>query len=360
MLVTLVSVILTLLTSLLLTPLARRVAIRFQILASPNHRTVHSKLTPQLGGLSIFIAFATGLGCLALYKGEMSFPWGLMISSGLVLVVGLLDDVYHLSCYRKLIGQLLAAIVAVYFGFTIDTIYLPVGISIELGYLALPVSVLWIISVTNAVNLLDGLDGLASGFSVIVGLTVLACSIAFSNAPIGAASLMLTVATMGFLKYNLSPAKIFLGDTGSLFLGFTLACLSIKAFSLPNTGSHIIALLVLFSIPLVDTVLSILRRISGGQHPFSADKKHLHHRLLLFGFGPKRAVLIVYFATFMCGISTLLLFVANVFLSTIVLSGLFAFSVYGLYRLSCFDFLQQRHDSRTWVNAGERKRLEAL
>ena len=217
MLITLISVAAALVFSLIATPLARRIAIRYHIFASTNHRTVHEVLVPQLGGLSIFMAFAIGVSISILFDQETDTLFGLLIGGGLGLIVGFVDDVYQLSCYRKLFGQTLAASVAVFFGFSINTIYLPWGISLELGYWATPLSVLWIVSITNAVNLMDGLDGLAAGFSIVIAIFVFIAAAIFHDLEVATAALVLVGATLGFLKYNFAPAKIFMGDMGSLF-----------------------------------------------------------------------------------------------------------------------------------------------
>jgi UDP-GlcNAc:undecaprenyl-phosphate GlcNAc-1-phosphate transferase len=342
MLITLLSVFTTLVISLVFTPLARRLAIRLQIFASPNHRTVHNDLTPKLGGLSIFAAFAIGLIIYAQFSHRFDNLWGLLFGGGFVLLVGLKDDLYHLSCYRKLLGQTVAAIIAVYFGFMTDTLYLPSGITLELGYWAAPLSVLWIVGITNAVNLLDGLDGLASGFTIVVALFVLLGAVVLANFEAAAIALILIAAAAGFLRYNLTPAKIFMGDSGSLFLGFALAGLSLKAFTVPFMGSHLAVMVVLFLVPLADTSLSIVRRISSGKHPFSPDKKHIHHRLLDLGLSQTAAVLIIYAATFVSGLFSLVLFVANFNQAIILLTGILLLSLLALVHLRSFDFLSKK------------------
>ena len=346
MIITLISVFATLVISLVSTPLARRIAVRFKIFASPNHRTIHENSTPKLGGLSIFLAFAVGLIFYVYFTKEVDKLGALLIGGGVVLCVGLLDDIYRLSCYTKLIGQTIAAIIAVYFGFIMDSIYLPTGISLELGPWAGPLSIFWIVSITNAVNLLDGLDGLASGFTIVAALFVVFGAATFQNVEMASIALILIAASLGFLKYNFYPAKIFMGDMGSLFLGYVLACLSLKAYTQPAIGSHITVLMVLFLVPLADTSLSILRRIVNGKHPFSPDKKHIHHRLLDLGLSQVSAVLIIYAATFLCGIFSLVLFVADIQLAIILISGIFLLTLIALVQLRSFDFLSRKDFSK--------------
>ncbi len=345
MLITLLSIITAFGISLVSTPLARKTAIRFRIFASPNQRTIHENPTPKLGGLSIFAAFAVGLLLYAYFTKDHSKLGGLLIGGGLVLVVGLLDDIRHLSCYTKLIGQTVAAVIAVFFGFNMETIYLPSGVSLDLGIWAGALSVFWIVSIINAVNLLDGLDGLASGFTIVVALFVVLGAAIFQNVEIAVIAMILVAASLGFLKYNFKPAKIFMGDSGSLFLGYTLACLSLKAFTLPATGSHIAVLMVLFLVPLTDTSLSILRRLANSKHPFSPDRKHIHHRLLDLGLSQTASVLIIYAVTFFCGVFSLILFVANIQLAIIIISGVFLLTLIALIQVRSFDFLSRKEYS---------------
>ncbi|MCG8606811.1 undecaprenyl/decaprenyl-phosphate alpha-N-acetylglucosaminyl 1-phosphate transferase, partial [bacterium] len=299
MFITLIVVLSAFVVSVSSALLARRLAVRYRIFARPNHRTIHVDSTPKLGGLSIFVAFLTGFVLMFLLGWRDHQMMGLLTGGTVALAVGLLDDIYHLSCYRKLIGQAFAASIAVSSGFHIKAIYWPGGATIELGVWAIPFSVFWIVSIINALNLLDGLDGLASGFAISISLFIAIGAAVSRNTGLLVTALVLIAATLGFLKHNLNPAKMFMGDMGSLFLGFMLASLSIKAFSHPS--SHLTVLVVLFLIPLTDTTLCIFRRVCAGRHPFSADKKHLHHRLLEHGLNQTQAVMVIYGATFLCG-----------------------------------------------------------
>ena len=342
MLLPLVSIAAALIISLICTPFARKLAIRYKIVALPNHRTIHNNTTPKLGGLSIYLAFASALIILAVYDQPMSDFGGLLLGGGVVLFVGLFDDILGLSCYRKIIGQTIAAIVAVYFGFVAETVYLPSGESLSLGLWALPLSLFWIVGITNAVNLLDGLDGLATGFTIIISMFICAGAVMSQNYDLAVVSVILIATCSGFLKYNFSPAKIFLGDMGSLFLGFLLACLSLKAFVVPGSGVHTLVLLGIFMIPLADTFLSIFRRLGNGRHPFWADKQHIHHRLLDAGMKQVTAVLVIYGATILCGVAGLLYFATNIQIGILLYAGLALLFLVALGHLHCFDFLKTK------------------
>lgn len=350
----------TLLLALVLTPMARELAVRFDVHDSPNHRKIHKRSTPKFGGLSVFAAFALGGMGLAWFGGETPHLWGLLAASGCVVLVGLLDDVVNLNCYHKLLGQVLAAVVAVYFGFRVDSLYWAADASVALGLWAWPLSVLWIVGLTNALNLLDGLDGLAAGFAVIAAAFILLGAGLLLNYEMVVLTLILIAAITGFLKYNLNPARIFLGDTGSLFLGFVLACLSLQAFTLPYGDCLAGVPVVLFLVPLADTGLAIFRRLSHGRHPFWADRKHIHHRLLELGVSQNTAVFAIHAAAFLCGTTaTLLLFLTPgraLLLTALLVVLLFL----GLLFLGCFDFLvlSARRKSRHFPNRAAAQRPE--
>jgi UDP-GlcNAc:undecaprenyl-phosphate GlcNAc-1-phosphate transferase len=335
-----------LLVAIAATPGAHKIAVHLKIFASKNERTVHNDATPKLGGLSIFLAFASGLLILTYFTKDVPTMAGLLLGGTLMLFVGLIDDLSELTCYRKMAGQVFAAISAVAFGFVVETIYLPWGATMELGVWAAPLSVFWIVALINAINLLDGLDGLAAGFVAVSALFVFIAAMLFHSIVVAAPALILCAAALGFLRYNFAPAKIFMGDMGSLFLGYMLACTSLKAFTLPEVGTNAAGLLALFLLPLADTLIAILRRLSEGRHPFSADRKHIHHRLLGLGLSQTAAVLIIYAATFLCGAVALVLLSAEAHISVTVFVFLLLLFVLAFVQLGCFDFLNRREYSK--------------
>jgi len=268
-----------------------------------------------------------------------------------VVGLGFLDDIFTLSCYRKLFFQTIAALIAVYFGFKIESAILPFS-TLPLGYFSVPLSLLWIVGVTNAINLLDGLDGLASGISILLGLLIIIISGFTNNLVLAALTLVLITSTLGFLRYNFPPAKIFMGDTGSLFLGFCLACLSIKAFTFDTMGTHLGALFVPFSLPITDTLLAIIRRTSEGNHPFSADKKHIHHRLLDLGFNQYSAVFIIYATTIVFAAVGMIIIFIEMHYAVLFLAAIFAIFIVGLFQLDCFDFIGKGHSYKIQKQMG--------
>ena len=262
-----------------------------------DDRRVHATPIPRLGGLAIFIAFVISVVIFA----DISFgTQGILLGSVIIVIVGVVDDIVPLKPWQKFAAQILAALVAILHGVVIDFVSnpLPVGETyylINLGIFAIPITILWIVGITNAVNLIDGLDGLAVGVSTIASLTMLAVAL-FVSADTNVAIILaaLAGACIGFLPYNLNPAKIFMGDTGALLLGFLLSTLSIEGlFKFYAIISFAVPFMAL-ALPIFDTTFAILRRIARGQSPMRPDRGHLHHRLLDWGFSHKQAVFIIY------------------------------------------------------------------
>lgn len=225
---------------------------------------------------------------------------GLFLGGAVMEIVGVLDDKYELSAKVKLLGQVLAATVVVLFGLQIDLLNFPFG-RVEhdlVWWLSVPVTIFWIVAVTNAVNLIDGLDGLAAGVSGIASISILVMAVIMNNPAIVVLSAVLLGSLLGFLRYNFIPAKIFMGDSGSLFLGYILSTLSIFGYKQVTFVSLIIPILIL-GVPLSDTLLAIVRRKMNHVPMFRADMGHLHHSLIRFGFSQRKTILIIY------GISTL-------------------------------------------------------
>ncbi len=323
--------------SMALTPLVRWLAIRYGVTAAPNHRTIHSGHTPKLGGLSILVAVWIGVVVLGEIALDSRMVQGVLLGASLLAVLGMFDDIFVLNCYVKLAVQTLAATLAIAFGFSIESLILPSGSVVVLGAYSLPVTLFWIVAVTNAVNLIDGLDGLASGFSLLVLALVAGVGLLNGDNLIASFAFVLLAANVGFLIYNLPPARIFMGDTGSLFLGFSLACLSIKGASLPGMGVHWGLLTLPFAVPLTDTLLAVARRLTYGQHPFQADRQHIHHRLLEIGVNQLVASIVMFMVTLLfclCALATTVLEMPQWLL---ILTVVVATFIFGLIRINCFS-----------------------
>lgn len=276
--------------AVLITPLVKKIAIKIGATDQPNQRKVHKNIMPRLGGLGIFISFALGM---LIFFPESELTWPVLIGATIIIITGVLDDLIELSPKLKLSGQLLAAGVVVVGGVQVEFINLPFGGTIEFGYFSIPITVLWIIGITNAINLIDGLDGLAAGVSSIALLTISGMAITMGNVFVVFAGFMMLGATVGFLIYNFYPAKIFMGDTGALFLGFMISVLSLLGFKNVTLFSFIIPVIIL-GVPISDTIFAILRRMIQRKPLSAPDKSHLHHCLINLGYSHPETVLMIY------------------------------------------------------------------
>lgn len=272
-------------------PLVIKLAFKIGAVDEPNHRKVHVDIMPRLGGLAIFLAFIIPM----LILGKVTGPFlGVIIGAVVIFLVGILDDVYQLSAWIKLLGQILAASIAIYFGVIVHFVTNPFDGLLSLGFLSIPVTLLWIVGVTNAINLIDGLDGLAGGVSAIAAGTMGVIALLQGQAEVSIAAFILVAAILGFLPYNFHPAKTFMGDSGSNFLGFILGCLAIMGTAKSATLISLFVPIVILGIPIFDTFFAIIRRINNKTPIFKPDKDHLHHRLLALGMSHTRCVLTIY------------------------------------------------------------------
>jgi UDP-GlcNAc:undecaprenyl-phosphate/decaprenyl-phosphate GlcNAc-1-phosphate transferase len=298
----------SLLISLLCTPYVIRMASRYNVNAFPNQRTVHSDPKPLLGGLAIFTSFIVvyiGYELIVNPSTEYIFV-GIILGCFFITIVGIIDDKYNLSPKAKLIGQFISTIPLVGTGLLLESIYLPIlDIHIHFGVLSIPLTIIWIVGIANAINLIDGLDGLCAGVVGISSLAYFFVSLSLGNYLVSAISIILLGSIVGFLKFNFFPAKIFMGDTGSLFLGFLMASLSLLELKQVAVTSFVIPLLIL-GIPISDTFYALVRRKLSGRPLSSADKSHLHHRLLKMGWSHRQTVLIIYGVSAVFSISAII------------------------------------------------------
>ncbi len=292
-----------LLIAVVMTPLVKKFAFLVGAIDKPNHRKVHTRIMPRLGGLAIYIAFVVTYFIISIFIPEgtlsakdMNMINALLVGGTIIIIVGALDDRFELSAKVKLLGQIIAACVVV-FGFDvhIDLVNIPFGQSMQplAEWIGIPLTILWIVGVTNAINLIDGLDGLAAGVSGIAIATIAVMALFMGNQPVILLTTLLLGGVIGFLVFNFHPAKIFMGDSGALFLGFSLATLSMISFKQVAIVSFITPLLII-GVPLTDTFFAIVRRWVNKKPIFAPDKEHLHHRLQDLGFSHKRTVLIIW------------------------------------------------------------------
>jgi UDP-GlcNAc:undecaprenyl-phosphate GlcNAc-1-phosphate transferase len=291
------------LASLLLVPPTVRLARARNLLDTPGAaRRLHSEAVPRLGGIAVWLGCAAGIGLaslLGLSLGEMSVARSAGLFTGLLLMIvtGLVDDVRGLRAGTKFGAQCLAALLVIAVGFRIDAIALPAGAPISLGWLSVPLTLLWLVGVTNAFNIIDGLDGLASGVALIALGAFAVAAVLLDNAWTLLVMLPLAGGITGFLRYNASPARIFLGDVGSLSIGFALAVLGVEAARGAAGGVHMAVPVFALAFPLLDTAVAMLRRWLRGAPLMGADGRHVHHQLVGLGLTHTRtAVLIWLFA----------------------------------------------------------------
>ena len=292
--------------SLLLVPLCKQIGFKLGIYAVENARTVHNGKIVRVGGMAIYVAFL--LANAILNKADATYN-GILIGGSVVFFGGLIDDMFDLKPKYKLLFQIGGALIAMLVGHIYLTeIHLPFNIVITNQIFNMLVSIIWIVGVTNAINLIDGLDGLCSGISIIVCCTIGLLGFFMGRRDICISSLILCGAIGGFLPYNFHPASIFMGDCGALFLGFTLACMSLLGFKTTAIITLGFPVLILF-IPISDTLIAMIRRKLKGQGIMQADKGHLHHILMFkLKLGHRNTVLLLYAVTAMFGASALVTF----------------------------------------------------
>lgn len=278
--------------STLLVPIAKKIAFHVKAIDLPNERKVHSKPTPRLGGLAIFFAFLAGY---ALFAQNMKEMLGIFMGGMVLFLVGFIDDINPLSAKYKLLGQIAAASVTVYYGKVILQEVSAFGIYMNFGDFSPIVTVLFIVGIINAINLIDGLDGLSSGISSIYFITILVIGLLtgkINGLEVMISSIMLG-AVLGFLVHNFHPAKIFAGDSGAMFMGYMIAIVALLGFKNVTLTSLIVPVLIL-AIPVIDTLFAIIRRFLAGKSIGEADKEHIHHQLLNMRFSTRTTVLIIY------------------------------------------------------------------
>jgi UDP-GlcNAc:undecaprenyl-phosphate/decaprenyl-phosphate GlcNAc-1-phosphate transferase len=290
------------------TPIVKRIGIKSGYVDLPDPRKVHKKPMVRLGGISIFIGNVCAWLIIWISGGFSELPstsgYELLGVTGgglCFFAIGLLDDLFTLSPLLRLVMQVGVAATAWYLGVSIDFFTIPFYGLVQLGWLSLPLTVIWLVGITNAMNFMDGLDGLAAGISGIAAVIMLVVSL-YMNQPVAALlAAALAGGALGFLRYNFNPAQIFMGDGGAYFMGFTLAALGIIGLVKSVTTVAVVLPLIILAVPIVDTSTVVIDRLSRGKSPFTADKRHLHHRLLQAGLSQRSIVLFIYSLAFWVG-----------------------------------------------------------
>jgi UDP-GlcNAc:undecaprenyl-phosphate GlcNAc-1-phosphate transferase len=291
-----------------MTPISKKIAIKVGAIDIPkDERRIHKKPIPLLGGLAIYTATMISiLIFLPMNKSLLS----IIIGGTIIFISGIIDDKKNLSAKTKLIFQLLAAVVLILGDVKIDFITNPFSRTSTLLYLkgfSIPLTIFWVVGITNTLNLIDGLDGLAAGVAMIASLSLLIVANRFGYIEITIISAILAGSCLGFLPYNFNPAKIFMGDTGALFLGFMLSVVAIEGVMKSVATIAIVVPIIILGLPIFDTTFAIFRRLLNGRPIMEADKGHLHHRLLQRGLTQRQTVLILYLISAVFGFAAVII-----------------------------------------------------
>lgn len=292
----LINVLLTILISVIVTPLVKKLSFKVGAVDVPNKRRMNKKIMPSMGGLAIYLAFFFSIFILQPVQLSISVP--IFISATIVVLTGIVDDIKEISPKAKIVGLIIAGVIVVLMNdLTVVQLSVPFREDVFLPpWIGFPLTIFWILAISNSINLIDGLDGLASGVSIIALTTMGIIGVFFLDVTSFVISILiftLVAAIVGFLPYNFYPAKIYLGDTGALFLGFMISVMSLYGLKNVTLISLIIPIVIL-GIPITDTVYAMLRRKLNKLPMSSADKHHMHHRLISLGLTHRQTVLVIY------------------------------------------------------------------
>lgn len=346
------AILLAFIVAVSLTPMVRKFALKHHFVAQQNQRTIHQRITPLLGGTAVYLAYLTGIFLVYLvagnnYRALLYENLSFILGGTLILILGIYDDIKGATSYEKFAIQILAAFIVIIFGYRISIIVNPLGGGFfELGWMSYPVTVFWLVTISNAFNLIDGLDGLASGIGLGAALTMMFVALWNNNLTSALPAGILAAALFGFLIFNFNPAKIFLGDSGSLVIGFWLACFSINGTFRTESAVAILIPMIVFGLPILDTFMAFFRRVRQGINPFKADRKHIHHRLLQLGLSQRQAMLMLNgISYFWGGLAFAIVALGEQF--ALVISAFILMSIYwGLNQLKKLTILHNLHSKQ--------------
>lgn len=327
-------------------PYMKRLAFQIGAIDKPRARHIHKVPMPKLGGVGIFLGFLLGYMIFGTHSSQMN---AVLIGSFLIILTGVVDDISELKPLTKFIGQLAASCIIVFYGNIIMQDLSAFGLYIKFGVFAYPITLLFILGCINCINLIDGLDGLAGGISSIYYLTI--GIIAFIQQKFGldyVLTLVMLGSTLGFLVHNFYPAKIFAGDSGSMFMGFTIAIIALFGFKNVTLSSLIIPLL-LIAIPILDTLFAIIRRTLKGESPAKADRFHIHHQLLNRNLSHRATVLIIYL------IDALFAFASIVY---VIKDNMLGYIIYGVLLVIVIVFVAKTNV--VFDHEGLRKKIKSI
>jgi len=313
-----------------LTPVVGEVARRMGAVDQPGGRKIHQVATPRLGGIAIY--FGMIVPSLFLLSGDQTVR-GILLGASLVTLVGFLDDYRGLPPMVKLAGQSLVALLVAFFGVRTQTLSIPLVGIVDLDWMSIPFSVLWIVAIMNIVNFIDGMDGLAAGVCAISAVTFAIIAVSLGRIDMGILAAIVAGGTLGFLWHNFHPATIFMGDSGSMLLGFMLGAVSLQGFLKGVATVALVIPLLVLGIPIFDTGFAILRRMKNRQPIYVADRGHLHHRFANIGYSQRQTVLILYSWSGMMSVLALALVFAPRWLELTIAGLALLVSIYLGYRL---------------------------
>jgi UDP-GlcNAc:undecaprenyl-phosphate/decaprenyl-phosphate GlcNAc-1-phosphate transferase len=358
-----IAFILSMFCGALLTPIVRKFAVRFGLLDHAlSSRKIHGAPIPRVGGVAIVIAFYAPLVGLTLFQtgigdlflGQREHVRGLFTGGLAIALLGLYDDLRGTKARLKFLVQFGVAGLLYHWGFRVELLANPFGNPIALGWISLPFTLLWIVGVINAMNLIDGLDGLAGGVALVAVIITFVISVQRGEPLMMLFTSALAGSILGFLFYNFNPASIFMGDTGSMFLGFVLATTAIQTNQKASTAVAVLVPGVALGLPLLDTLLALTRRAVRGRPLFQADREHIHHRLIALGLSHRQAVLVLYGFCVLLGAAALMLTYTNSAQSALLLVVMALVAFFFLRSLGYVRF------DRIAESAAERKRNKAI
>lgn len=310
------SFLLGFLTTYFMTPPVMVIARKLGAVDKPDgERKIHKKPIPRLGGIAIYLGLLTGLlGGILVFLAEKKSIYldyssilGIFVGGTFIVLLGIADDFFSLKPSEKYLGQLAASVLAILFGFNISFLNIPFLGMVSLGFWAYPITIFWITAMINIINFIDGLDGLAAGVSAISAASFLFYLILKGNISLGLIVAALIGSSLSFLRYNFYPAKIFMGDSGSMLLGYLFGVISINGVLKSVSAISLLVPIVIMGVPIVDTFLAIIRRASSGKPITEADSRHIHHQLMHRGLGHKGAVILIYIWSIFLAVSGLAL-----------------------------------------------------
>lgn len=331
----------------LVTPFVIRMAVRMGAVDQPSERKVHREPVPSLGGIAIYLGLISGI-FIQLFKtngqleGNLDL-WGIIFGATFILLIGVIDDVFDVRPWVKLIGQIIAGLILISVGVRIEFIGNPFGGIISLTtYLMIPLTLLWVVGMINIINFIDGLDGLAAGIAGISAISIMIMAYLTGRTEVVILCIALTGSSFGFLKHNFNPAQIFMGDSGSMLIGFMLGALTVQGVIKSVASIALIVPIVIMAVPIFDTFLAIIRRLIRGQPVYEADRDHIHHRLIREGFSHRQTVIVIYIWSIFLSGAALVLNFAMVPLRIFVYLILAALSLFFARYIGVFEWLEER------------------